>query len=69
LILLFAGRNGYLDKLTIAQVDDFKEFIADWFKDEDAVLAIQNVLDTEDEITRDLTLDSFVKEVVEIIKV
>jgi F-type H+-transporting ATPase subunit alpha len=29
LILLFAGRNGYLDKLTMAQVDDFKEFIMD----------------------------------------
>jgi len=29
LILLFAGRNGYLDKLTMAQVDDFKEFIND----------------------------------------
>jgi len=29
LVLLLAGRNGYLDKLTMAQVDDFKEFIND----------------------------------------
>lgn len=29
LILLFAGRNGYLDKLSMAQVEDFKEFVSD----------------------------------------
>jgi F-type H+-transporting ATPase subunit alpha len=29
LVLLFAGRNGYLDLLTLEQVDDFKEFIID----------------------------------------
>ena len=29
LVLLFAGRNGYLDKLNMTQVDDFKEFIID----------------------------------------
>src|SRR6202034_2791733 len=36
LILLFAGRNGYLDKLTMPQVEDFKEFISDRFKDAEA---------------------------------
>jgi len=68
LILLFAGRNGYLDKLTMAQVDDFKEFIMDWFKDSDAIMAIQNLLDLEDEIVRDLTLDFIVREIVEVVK-
>jgi F-type H+/Na+-transporting ATPase subunit alpha len=29
LILLFSGRNGYLDELSLEQVDDFKEFISD----------------------------------------
>jgi F-type H+-transporting ATPase subunit alpha len=29
LILLFASRNGYLDKLTLPQVEDFKEIIND----------------------------------------
>jgi len=29
LVLLFAGRNGFLDQLTIEQVDEFKEFIND----------------------------------------
>jgi len=29
LFLLFAGRNGFLDSLSIEQVDDFKEIIAD----------------------------------------
>jgi proton translocating ATP synthase F1 alpha subunit len=29
LMLLFAGRNGYLDKLTMVQVDEFKEVIND----------------------------------------
>jgi hypothetical protein len=50
------------------QVDDFKEFIADWFRDAEAVMAIQNLLDLEDEITRDITLDFLVREIVTIIK-
>jgi len=29
LLLLFAGRNGYLDKLSMPQVEDFKEFVND----------------------------------------
>ena len=68
LILLFAGRNGYLDKLNIEQVDDFKQFISDWFQDSEATVALQNLLDLEDEITRDSTLDLLLCKVVNIIE-
>jgi F-type H+/Na+-transporting ATPase subunit alpha len=68
LILLFSGRNGYLDELSLEQVDDFKEFISDWFNDNEGTMALQNLLDLEDEIVRDLTLDFLIKEIVEIIK-
>ncbi|HVT62461.1 MAG TPA: F0F1 ATP synthase subunit alpha, partial [Legionellaceae bacterium] len=29
LVLLFAGRNGFLDQLSIEQIEEFKEFIND----------------------------------------
>jgi len=32
LLLLFAGRNGYLDRLSLEQVNEFKEIIADIFE-------------------------------------
>jgi len=64
LTLLFAGRNGYLDSLTIAQVQDVKEVIGDWFEDEEGYVIMENLFMMEDEITRDLTLDFIVKELV-----
>jgi F-type H+-transporting ATPase subunit alpha len=64
LVLLFAGRNGYLDSLTLEQVDEFKEFIIDWFNDEEAATAFANVLDMDDEVTRDLVLDVVVRDIV-----
>jgi F-type H+-transporting ATPase subunit alpha len=63
LVLLFAGRNGYLDQLTLDQVEEFKEYITDWFGDVEATMALENVLDLEDEITRDLVLDMLMREV------
>lgn len=68
LMLLFAGRNGYLDKLSMPQVEDFKDFMNDWFKDSEATMMIQSLLDLEDEIVRDLTLDFLTKEIVSIIR-
>jgi F-type H+-transporting ATPase subunit alpha len=68
LILLFAGRNGYLDKLSMVQVDDFKEFLNDWFKDPEATAIIQSLLDLEDEIVRDISLDFLAKEIVLAVK-
>lgn len=68
LVLLFAGRNGYLDQLTIDEVDDFKEFIIDWFNDEEATMAFENLLDLDDEITRDLVMDEVIRSIVNIIK-
>jgi len=67
LILLFAGRNGYLDKLSISQVEEFKEFINDWFADNEATTAIENLLDLEDEIVRDITLDFLIKQITAVI--
>jgi F-type H+-transporting ATPase subunit alpha len=62
LFLLFAGRNGYLDDLSIAQVEEFKEMTSDWFNNEEDRLALENLLEIDDEITRDLTLDYIVRE-------
>lgn len=67
LTLLFAGRNGFLDNLTIAQVTDFKEMIQDLFNDEEAALAMSNLYSLDDEIVRDLMLDSFTGDLVKII--
>lgn len=64
LILLFSGRNGYLDKLTLEQVDEFKDVISDWFSMEEDKMALENLFELEDEIVRDLTLDYIVIEIV-----
>ena len=64
LFLLFAGRNGYLDDLSLPQVDEFKEVALDWFASAEDRQALENVFDLEDEITRDLTLDYVVREIV-----
>lgn len=64
LFLLFAGRNGYLDDLSLLQVDEFKEIALDWFSSVEDRQALENVFDLEDEITRDLTLDYIVREIV-----
>ena len=69
LFLLFAGRNGYLDSLTLPQVEEFKEVALDWFADAEDRLALENLFDLEDEITRDIVLDHTVREIVsEILK-
>jgi len=65
LFLLFAGRNGYLDKLSLVQVDEFKEIALDWFNNAEDRLALENLFDLDDEIVRDLTLDNTVREIVE----
>ena len=62
LFLLFSGRNGYLDMLTLAQVEEFKEVAVDWFSNEEDSLALENLFELEDEIVRDLTLDFIVKD-------
>jgi len=68
LTLLFAGRNGYLDILTLPQIAEFKETIEDLFNTEDYALAMGNLYELEDEIVRDLTLDFLVRELVAGIK-
>jgi F-type H+-transporting ATPase subunit alpha len=64
LFLLFAGRNGFLDCLTLSQVDDFKETLFDWFADEGIRPALEALFDLEDEIVRDLTLDVVTRAIV-----
>jgi len=64
LFLLFSGRNGYLDDLTLPQVDEFKEIAYDWFNNIEDRQALENLFDLEDEIVRDLTLDYIVREIV-----
>lgn len=64
LFLLFAGRNGYLDNLSLPQVDEFKEIALDWFNNVEDRQALENIFDLEDEITRDITLDYIVREIV-----
>jgi len=64
LFLLFAGRNGYLDDLTLPQVDEFKEILFDWFNSVDDREALENLFDLDDEIVRDLTLDYIVRVIV-----
>ena len=68
LTLLFAGRNGYLDSLTISQVEEFKEVIHDLFNTAEYALAVENLYALEDEIVRDLTLNYLVNEIVSEIK-
>ena len=65
LTLLFAGRNGYLDSLSLPQVEEFKEVILDWFSTEDYAAGLQNLYELEDEITRDIVLDYLVRAIVE----
>jgi F-type H+-transporting ATPase subunit alpha len=65
LFLLFAGRNGYLDSLTLDQVEEFKDIVSDWFSNADDYIILENLFEIEDEITRDLTLDYTVKNIVE----
>jgi len=65
LTLLFAGRNGYLDSLTLPQVEEFKEVILDWFSTEDYAQGLENLYELDDEITRDIVLDYLVRAVVE----
>ena len=64
LFLLFAGRNGYLDALSLTQVDEFKEIALDWFNNAEDRPALENLFDLDDEIVRDITLDSIVREIV-----
>jgi len=64
LFLLFAGRNGYLDILSLPQVDEFKEIVFDWFNNVEDRQALESLFDLEDEIVRDLTLDYTVREIV-----
>jgi len=65
LFLLFAGRNGYLDNLSLPQVDEFKEISLDWFGSVDDRQALENLFDLQDEIVRDVTLDYIVREIVQ----
>jgi len=64
LFLLFAGRNGYLDVLSLAQVEEFKDVAIDWFNDSEDRQALENLFELDDEITRDVTLDYVVREIV-----
>lgn len=65
LTLLFAGRNGYMDNLTLAQVEEFKEVMLDWFASPEETMALENLYELDDEIVRDLVLDFIVRSIVE----
>lgn len=67
LTLLFAGRNGYLDNLSIEQIEELKDVLSDCFVDEEFTLFFENLYELEDEITRDLTLHHTVNELVEVV--
>jgi len=64
LTLLFAGRNGYLDDLTLEQVREFKATVYDIFSNEEFALAFVNLYELDDEIVRDLTLDFTVRQII-----
>jgi F-type H+-transporting ATPase subunit alpha len=68
LTLLFAGRNGFLDDLTIEQIREFKSTVRDIFENEESALAFVNLYELDDEIVRDLTLDFAVREIVDTIR-
>lgn len=63
LTLLFAGRNGYLDSLSLPQVEEFKEVVMDLFSVEDYTMAMENLYELDDEIVRDIVLDSLVRSI------
>ncbi len=65
LILIFSGRNGFLDKLSLAEIGEFKDLVNDLFYDEEAVSLIEQVVDLEDEIVRDLVLEFFVSSLID----
>src|ERR1700753_295564 len=54
LLLIFSGRNGFLDSLSIAEITEFKDLVNDLFYDEEAVSLVEQIMDLEDEIVRDL---------------
>jgi len=64
LFLLFSGRNGYLDNLSLAQVEEFKEVVTDWFNITEDCEALENLFELDDEIVRDITLDYTIQEIV-----
>jgi F-type H+-transporting ATPase subunit alpha len=66
--LLFAGRNGFLDTLSIPQVLDFKSTILEWFEEPEQTLAMENLYELDNEITRDLVLKDFITEIVELVR-
>jgi hypothetical protein len=66
--LLFAGRNGFLDNLSIEQIREFKSTVRDIFEDEESALAFVNLYELDDEIVRDLTLEFVIEQLTETIK-
>lgn len=68
LLLVFAGRNGFLDKLSLEEIDSFKEVVADLFVDTDSTAAIETLISQDDEIIRDLALTSLVESFISIVK-
>jgi len=56
LILIFAGRNGFLDSLTLAQINSFKEMVSIIMADGDSREQISEMLNISNEIARDLIL-------------
>lgn len=68
LILIFAGRNGFLDSLSIAEITEFKDIVNDLFFDEEAVNLIEQIMDMEDEIVRDLVLEFFVSSLIDAVR-
>jgi F-type H+-transporting ATPase subunit alpha len=68
LILIFSGRNGFLDSLSIAEITEFKDLVNDLFFDEEAVGLIEQIMDMEDEIVRDLVLEFFVGALIDAIR-
>jgi F-type H+-transporting ATPase subunit alpha len=65
LLLIFSGRNGFLDSLSIAEITEFKDLVNDLFYDEEAVSLVEQIMDLEDEIVRDLVLEFFVSSLID----
>jgi F-type H+-transporting ATPase subunit alpha len=56
LLLIFAGRNGFLDTLSLSQIGDFKEMVTNLINDTNGFSKLSQVLTMSNEVARDLTL-------------
>lgn len=64
LMLILAGRNSFLDELNLEEIDEFKEIIFDMVTDVELEPVLNEIIDLEDEITRDLVLKLILNDII-----